>query len=110
MIPWIANHIEMYKQHFPTLPFDCPIRPGNYTANHTYNLDPKAIITLNRTAIVANKSTAGWSIFNGVKMMTLPLPNGIYRNGIHVWTKDDPTGTHVIWQFEMHDRLGSDKF
>jgi hypothetical protein len=110
IMPLIANHLEMYKKQFPSMPSDCPMQPGNYSGNYTYNLDPSATSAINETKIIGNKATAGWINFNGFKIMNLPLVNGIYKCSIHAWTKSDPDGAHMNWQYEIHSKMGTDKF
>jgi hypothetical protein len=105
MIPYMANHIEYAKKMFPTLPLDCPMMPGNYSANHT-----RSYFFTIAQASTTTSTTPPPVFLDNFKLMTLNLPNGIYGNIIKLATKMDPEGFQVSWQFELRERMGKDVF
>jgi hypothetical protein len=113
-IPFVENRIKYFQNDFPSLSWDCPAKPGNYSAWHVYNFTSNLIATrVNITQIVIEKPKEA-VLFDmgedGFNLMKVQLVNGIYASVINITTKDDPVGSQVNFQFEWRERLGDDKF
>jgi hypothetical protein len=113
ILPYFQNRIEAFRNYYPTLSWDCPFKPGNYTCNHTYDFPENAIATRSNVTQIVQKRKDPISIVvesNGFKYMKMDIPNGIYKVVINVTTKTDDLAFQVQYQFETRERLGEDKF
>jgi hypothetical protein len=99
LLPFYAKIIERYKKMFPTLNFNCPLKPGPfYVRNFTYD-------TLSPEHANYYKDNVGKSDYGMGN-----LPNGIYRNVVTLSTKTDPMVYKLDWQLEVANRLGEEQF
>jgi hypothetical protein len=111
--PYFQNRIEAFRNYYPTLAWDCPLMPGNYTSNHTYDYPENAIATRSNVTQIVQKRKDPIQIIteaNGFKYMKMDIPNGIYKVVINLTSKIDPMVFQVEFQFETRERLGDDKF
>jgi hypothetical protein len=108
MLPFFTLRLQLFREAFPTLPFDCPAKPGKYSGNFTMT----SLETFNEKNATSNTKTlmTTTTAKPGETQLELPLPNGIYKNVIHLSTKDDPEGFSIMWQFDTRIRLGEEEF
>jgi hypothetical protein len=94
ILPLYAETIKYFKMIFPSLNFDCPVKPGpNYIANYTSEtLDVK-----NTDAIMKS-------------MYGISFPNGVYRQTLKIYTKTDPMVYMFTYYIEHRERLGDETF
>lgn len=93
--PIISAYIQHHKDLYPSLPFECPIKPGRY---FQYN------VTVSDSDVPDGKD--GNQFFRTIAT----LPNGLYKQTLTFKTLDDPQCLMVQFIGEIKVRLNDDQF
>lgn len=92
--PLIESVVGNARYHFPNLPWDCPIKKGQYGQTNVTILD-------------ANE----WSIENDVLHAFLKtVPNGMYLLQFHFFSAEDPLIVLVSLHYELKKRMNYGNF
>jgi hypothetical protein len=113
-LPFVDQMLKVAQSDYPGLPWNCPMQPGNYSSYHIYDWTNNTVATrVNISQITTEKPSnqpAYYYLPNGLKMLNLKLPNGIYRSGINFTTKNNTQGFQYSCQSEIRSRLGVNEF
>lgn len=91
MLPFLKELRKLYFDGFKGMPQKCPMDPGKY--------------------YVQNFTIGGtYGDEMNTKLSTTPLPNGVYRHVIRIFTDNDPEGFVLYWHTEVNIRMNIEKF
>lgn len=87
--PFYRGFLDEVFKIFPSLPRQCPIKPGAY---YTHNSSMRETYEQLETN-------------DKFQATTLRMPNGVFKIAGRLSTKKDPDAIHINWQYELKKRM-----
>lgn len=97
--PFFKVCYDYYIFLFPNLPRICPVQPAKY-----YQPNITVVFDVEGQGV----ATGFYGILDA--MSPLPLPNGVYRNTVHVYNRRYGSLGGLYFDIEIYDPMNSNKF
>lgn len=105
-LPAAKEFVRKLKEDLPTLPYSCPVLPGQYGGIMEYKIEDVGKMTPEEYEKWRKNKPAEADDF----VTSTLLPNGRYRDYIRVFNNEDPEGISVYYQFDKYLRLNDEVF
>lgn len=106
--PLFAAFLNFIKERFPSLPSNCPVKIGTYSALNVLVVN-NPVNEFNMTQEDQKKHSM---FFSSVIKSFSPslLPNGVYRSILRLFNEDDKVGITLLWHVQLNHRLNDEEF